>query len=208
MADRFAAAAMMAGHPNNARPEGLRNLPFAVFMGADDAAYDRNAVAERWGEDLAELRAADPGGYTHLVRIYEGLGHWMDGKDAEGVPWMASHTRDPWPDTVVWRQGNTPHARFYWLSVPEAEAAEGKTVRASVDGQTVAVETEDYSEVTLLLSDALLDLDEPITVTVDGRRAFEGRVDRTARAIAESIRLRADPAMIATAVLRVRIERD
>ncbi|MFM8642358.1 MAG: polyhydroxyalkanoate depolymerase, partial [Phycisphaerales bacterium] len=28
MADRFAAAAMMAGHPNEAVPDGLRNLPF------------------------------------------------------------------------------------------------------------------------------------------------------------------------------------
>ncbi|MEO1131021.1 MAG: transglutaminase domain-containing protein, partial [Planctomycetota bacterium] len=50
MADCFAAAAMMAGHPNEAQPLGLRNLPFAIFMGAEDAAYNRNAVASRWGE--------------------------------------------------------------------------------------------------------------------------------------------------------------
>ena len=45
MADRFAAASMMAGHPGNASPLGLRNLPFAIFSGADDAAYNRNKVA-------------------------------------------------------------------------------------------------------------------------------------------------------------------
>jgi hypothetical protein len=33
MADRFAAAAMMAGHPNETLPDGLRNLPFMIFMG-------------------------------------------------------------------------------------------------------------------------------------------------------------------------------
>jgi len=32
MADSFAAAAMMAGHPNETRPDGLRNLPFALYM--------------------------------------------------------------------------------------------------------------------------------------------------------------------------------
>jgi len=45
MADRFAAAAMMAGHPNETKPDGLRNLPFAIWVGGRDAAYDRNSVA-------------------------------------------------------------------------------------------------------------------------------------------------------------------
>ena len=60
MADRFAAAAMMAGHPNETKPLGLRNLPFAVLMGGDDAAYDRNKKAEEWKQALADLRADDP----------------------------------------------------------------------------------------------------------------------------------------------------
>jgi poly(3-hydroxybutyrate) depolymerase len=33
LADRFAAAAVMAGHPNGASVEGLRTLPFAILMG-------------------------------------------------------------------------------------------------------------------------------------------------------------------------------
>ena len=55
MADRFAAASMMAGHPNDASPLGLRNLPFAIFMGGEDGAYDRNKIAARWGETLDAL---------------------------------------------------------------------------------------------------------------------------------------------------------
>ena len=45
MADRFAAAAMMAGHLNETFPLGLRNLPFAIQVGAKDGGYNRNAVA-------------------------------------------------------------------------------------------------------------------------------------------------------------------
>ena len=56
MADRFAAASMMAGHPNNANPLGLRNLPFMIFAGGKDAAYNRNKVAAEWGVKLAKLR--------------------------------------------------------------------------------------------------------------------------------------------------------
>lgn len=48
MADRFAAAAMMAGHPNEASPLGLRNLPFTIHVGDEDSAYNRNKVARKW----------------------------------------------------------------------------------------------------------------------------------------------------------------
>jgi predicted esterase len=205
MADRFAAAAMMAGHPNDACPEGLRNLPFALFMGAEDGAYNRNAVARQWGDQLAELHAADPDGYTHLVRIYPGLGHWMDRKDAEGVPWMAAHSRNPWPKTLVWRQGHTTHPRFSWLSVPPEEMTNGRTIRASVDGQTITLHSADVRRVDLLLHDALLDLDRPITVIANGHTVFEGSVARTESAIAQSLRLRPDPRMIATASVSIEI---
>ena len=33
MADRFAAASMSAGHPNDASPLGLRNIGFSIHMG-------------------------------------------------------------------------------------------------------------------------------------------------------------------------------
>ncbi len=62
MADRFAAASMMAGHPNDASPLGLRNLPFAIFSGAEDAAYRRNKVAAEWAAKLDALAQQDPGG--------------------------------------------------------------------------------------------------------------------------------------------------
>ena len=48
MADRFAAAAMMAGHPNETSPLGLRNLPFTIHMGENDTPYKRNKVAAEW----------------------------------------------------------------------------------------------------------------------------------------------------------------
>src|SRR3954470_24549274 len=50
MADRWAAAAMMAGHPNHASLLGLRNLPFAVFVGGEDSAYNRNKVVAAKGK--------------------------------------------------------------------------------------------------------------------------------------------------------------
>ena len=201
MADRFAAAAMMAGHPNDAKPEGLRNLPFMIFMGGNDAAYDRNKVAARWGELLAGLRKGDPKGYEHKVTIYEGLGHWMNGKDREALPWMAAHQRNPWPKKVVWRQSGRLHDRFYWLQVPLDQAKPGQVIRAEVDGQEIRLEGE--GPITLRLSDALLNLDQPIRVTLNGDQKFEGKVERGVKAIWQSLTERKDPASAATAFLVV-----
>jgi transglutaminase-like putative cysteine protease/predicted esterase len=204
-ADRYAAASMMAGHPNDASPLGLRNLPFAIFMGGQDSAYNRNKVAEQWGSRLATLRADDPAGYPHRVTIYPEDGHWMGGKDAEALPWMASHTRNPWPTTIVWHQGNTTHDRFYWLAVDADSAAKGQTIRATVDGQTVTIDSEDVQQVELLLSDQLLDLDQPVTIIANGTTVHEGEIPRTEQAIQRSLELRPDPTMIATATITIEL---
>lgn len=202
MADRFAAAAMMAGHPGDASLRPLRNLPFAIFMGGADSAYNRNKLAAEKTAELDRLHAADPGGYVHMSRIYEGLPHWMNRRDAEGVPWMATFTRNPWPRRIVWVQDDVPHDRFYWLHIPDASAAKrGDRIDAAVEGQTIALTGTVPAGTTLRLSDALVDLDRPIRVTVNGRAVFHGRVPRTAAAIRASLRERFDPASAATALL-------
>lgn len=202
MADRFAAAAMMAGHPNEASLLGLRNLPFAIFMGAKDAAYDRNKIAVTKSAELDQLAESDPGGYVHLSRIYQGLGHWMDGRDAEALPWMAKFERNPWPKKVVWFQDDITHDRFYWLRIPDKAAARaGQKIIATVTGQTIRLDGDVPTGTSLMLSDALLALDREVTVLVNGRAAVSAKVSRTADAIRQSLDQRADLPAAATAVL-------
>jgi len=204
MADRFAAAAMMAGHPNESSVLGLRNLPFAIFMGGADAAYDRNKIAADKTAELDRLNAADPGGYVHMSRIYPGLPHWMNRKDAEALPWMAGFTRNPWPKRIVWLQDDVTHDRFYWLHIPDAAAAKaGDQIIAAVEGQTITLAGTVPAGTTLRLSDQLLNLDKPVKVIVNGRTAYSGKVARTGLAIEQSLEERADPASAATAVLKL-----
>ena len=202
MADRFAAAAMMAGHPNEASLLGLRNLPFAIFMGGNDAAYDRNKIASERTTELDRLQVADPAGYDHLSRIYEGLGHWMNHKDAEALPWMVKYERHPWPQKIVWLQDDIVHRRFYWLQIPEETALkERQKIIATVKGQTIQVEGDVPSTLRLRLSDSLLDLDRSLRVTVNGRRVFSGKPKREASAILASLEDRADASSAATATV-------
>jgi transglutaminase-like putative cysteine protease/predicted esterase len=203
MADRFAAAAMMAGHPNETQPLGLRNLPFMLFMGGNDSAYQRNEVAATWGARLAELAAADAGAYPHKVTIYPDKGHWMGGADKEALPWMAAYRRNPWPRRVVWLQDDVVHTRFYWLAVPREEAVAGRLVRASVDGQVITLDAPETKALTLRLDDELVDLDQPVVVRFADAEVFRGKVPRTREAIEQSLAERADPRSAATALLPI-----
>ncbi len=201
MADRFAAASMMAGHPNEAEPLGLRNLPFAIFVGAEDDAYGRNAIAAEWGRKLDALHAEDASGYTHRTTIYPGLGHWMDGRDKEALPWMAGFVRNPWPERVVWYQDDVTHERFYWLKIDDADARGGATIRAVAKGRTITIGTTDVTRITLRLRDGLVDLDEPVRVVVNGETLFEGKVPRTRTVIEATLAERFDAPAAATAEL-------
>jgi len=203
MADRFAAASMMAGHPNDARPEPLRNLPFFIFVGGADDGYGRNKVAAEWGARLDALAASDPGGYIHKTTIYPGLPHWMNHRDAEVLPWMAAYTRNPWPKKIVWIQGNAVHDRFYWLKVPTGTAKKGDTIRATVQGQTITLESPDTHRATLRLSDALLDLDKLVTVVAGGKTVYSGLVTRSAPSLLQSLQERADPDSAASAQIEI-----
>lgn len=201
MADRWAAAAMMAGHPNEASLLSLRNLPIALFVGGNDAAFKRNEVVKQRGEELDRLQKEDPNGYEHLLRVYPGLPHWMNRKDAEALPWMAQRTRNPWPKKIVWFQDDVTHTRFYWLRIPDGAAVKGSKLVAEVDGQTIRLSGDVPKGTTLRLSDALLDLDKPVTVLQDGKELFKGVVSRYSAAVRESLKERADPLSAAAALL-------
>ncbi len=201
MADRYAAAAMMAGHPNEAQLFGLRNLPYAIFMGENDAAVNRNKVAVEKSAEIAELQKADPEGYVHLSRIYPGLGHWMNLKDAEGVPWMAKFTRNPWPRKIVWHQDDVTHQRFYWLRLPDGTAVKDQRINAEIKGRSIRLTGDVPPGTQILLSDKLIGLDEPIEISVNDKAPFTAKPVRSIKTIRAALKESLDPNATPTAVI-------
>lgn len=209
MADRWASAAMMAGHPNEAQPLGLRNVPFTIHMGELDGAYDRNKIAKEWGEKLDKLRTDDPDGYEHAVQIHKGMGHWMNRADAVAVGWMAEHTRTPMPSRVVWHQDDVVSPRLYWLVMAPDDRQAGAGLVGAVDGQRITIKSDNLKRVTLLLADGLggnLDLDREIEVSWGGHTVFHGRADRTIGGLVKSLQERSDPRAFYPARVEVRID--
>lgn len=192
MADRWAAASMMAGHPNDASPVNLYNTPFTIHVGGNDGAYNRNEVACQWGQKLDELQKKESAGYIHWTKIYDGQGHWVDTGAAEALPWMAQYTRNPLPKDIIWRQDK--HKRFYWLGTETLRP--GTIVRATLNGSRINLEPGDADELLIYVNDRMLNLDEDIVIQSNGSELFKGRVDRTIKTLSKTLTQRGDPASV------------
>jgi predicted esterase len=203
MADRWAAAAMMAGHPNETKPAGLRNVPFAIQVGEKDGAYNRNKVAADWGRKLDELRAADPSGYEHFTELHAGKGHWMDMEDRKAIRWMEKFTRNPLPEKIVWRQDDVTHERMYWLAVPKGGAKAGQEITAARKGQEITLEVKDVKAVTVMVSDAMMDLDAPVVISAGGKERHNAKAVRTIGTIAKTLAGRGDPRLMFSATISI-----
>lgn len=206
MADQLAAAAMMAGHPNETKPDGLRNLPFTLHMGGKDATYNRNTIAKTWEEQLAELKKNDAGGYEHWVKIYADKGHWMDREDREGVKWMLKFDRNLVPDKVIWLQDDVIHSRFYWLQVDAAQAKAGDRIVATRTGNRIAIEEAPAGKLTVLLRDDMLNLDDEVVVVKGEKELWRSKAPRTVQTLAQTLTDRGDPAALFSAHIDIVIE--
>ncbi|MDR1273344.1 MAG: alpha/beta hydrolase [Odoribacteraceae bacterium] len=204
LADRWAAASMMAGHPGDVSPLGLRNIGFMLWMGANDSAYNRNSEAVRFGRGIDSLALDDPRGYRHETRIVAGKGHWMDQVDTLAIPWMAAFRRNPLPERVAWQQDDVTRDAFYWLSVPADEARARRQIVVSREGNTFTILRDDYPGVTIHLNDAMVDLDQPVKVIKNGKTLFEGKVSRDIANIYRSVEKRGDPGLVFSARVTAR----
>jgi hypothetical protein len=139
---------------------------------------------------LDALAAGDSGAYQHEVQIHAGKGHWMDLEDAVAVPWMAAFERDPTPERVVWVQDDVTSDSAYWLATTSAEV--GRRATARIAGQSISVET-DADTLSVLLSDALVDLERPVTLVVGGVPRDPVLATRTIANLATSLAVRRDP---------------
>jgi predicted esterase len=214
LADRWAAAAVAAAGPTSAHAENLRNLPFNLQVGTQDTAHGRIEVATRFAVELAELHAADPAGYIYEWIPHEGRGHGID--DRSSVDWMIQFTRNPTPDKVVWVQGydtawrasNPSRKRFYWLATrPDYQRVEGRTdsVTAQIKGQAIHLSVEGFETLRVRLNDAMLDLDQPVTIIVNGEKRFEDKPPRTLATMLETFEEYHDPNLIFPAEVEVAV---
>ncbi len=179
MSDRFAAAAMMAGHPNETKAKAMRNLPFALYMGANDAAYDRNKKAWAWKKDLKELQLDDPKGYQHQVQIVANKGHWMDRVDTSGIVWMQQFERNTRVQKIVWLQDDVHQEQSYWLRIPLHLAQTGQKIVATCVDNQINIESNYSDSLYVFLDEKMINLKQKVTLLVQNKLVFDQKVVAT-----------------------------
>jgi hypothetical protein len=122
---------------------------------------------------------------------------------------MVKHTRDPRPEKLVWTVQalhHTVNLRNAWLALDGAPAALPVTITAAIEGNSIALATWNKDgqpvpglKLRVLLDDRLLDLDQPVTVTLDGKEVHRGKVARTWGALVRSTLASGDPGGVFTA---------
>ena len=205
MADTWAAASMMAGHPGDVSLVNLRNLPFMIWCGELDSPYDRNLRCQERINEMEALHNQDPEGYVFEGHIVKGKGHWMEREDSVAVDWLAKYERNPYPKKIVWRQEEVTKPHFYWISAPVDEIQRGKEVIANFNGNTINIEKCDYSSLTLSLNDQMMNLDLPVTVVYQEKTLFEGKVQRLSTVMRNTLYSRNDPAYIFPVQIQVKL---
>ena len=225
-ADRFAGGCAMAGGAGGGeRFFNLRNTAFRNDTGENDTMFGRIKLAREAHDYLAKLKKSDPDGYDHMLFIHQGMGHGIDYKPGPAwIATKTRNTRPTkvvWFNFALDGQRRTD---FSWLSLAEAperdtlitaeiHRAENRIeVTALINPPDVKNESPVYNTNTpepvsnripyagntlmLHLDDRLLDLDKPVNVTVNGKSAFEGMVERRLSHMAEGIVRHGDPGRV------------
>ncbi len=147
--DRFCALIGRTGDAAEISPDNLSNLP-CFFAGAGKRATDYAELAKEAGYADCTL---NPSGKVEDV--------WA---------WIEATNRRSNPDQVVLVPGSPFPTKAYWIELPRMDYDADAKISAKLDvaSNSITIEAIGIPSVTLYLNDTLLNLDEPVTVTLNG----------------------------------------
>lgn len=205
-ADYWAAAGPMAGGEplKNAPVENCRHIGFSLLTGAKDNGFYRNMLTAVTRKTFDSLQTLFPDDFKHRIELIPGRGHSIDYRPT--TPWLQTFVRNPHPKTFTWEDFEMDgwhREGFYNLKVDRRPNDSLRTCYtmsihdnmvelniSDVHYQTTVTDpywgielrfTKTYTpasggELTLFLNEHLVDLSKKVTVKVNGREVFHGRV--------------------------------
>ena len=235
-ADYLAGAGPMAGGEplKNAPAENLANIAFSLRTGEKDYGFGRNYMTYIAAKTLDSLRTAHPHLYDHKIELIPGMGHGINYEAT--TPWLVQYERNPHPAYFYWEDYDMygRHRNgFYNLRVNEPSreneqqrtcyevSRRGNTIEITVKNVTYTTTESLYNipmvfkkdftpatkgNITIFLDEESIDLTKPVTIIVNGRKAFNGKVKPCTKAMAESCALFFDPERVFPAAVTVDIK--
>jgi pimeloyl-ACP methyl ester carboxylesterase len=197
MPHRFAAVASLMGAgvpfyedgPDRVDPAAIARLPFLFVHGDRDELIPDSASRRT----VAAIEKARPDATAEL-HVLPGHGHDVVWGRDDGLtfPFLGRFVRDPFPKRVSLRARSLEYARAFWVEVMEKTGGTAE-VDGTIEGASIALRTRNVKRLRLLLRRELVDLGQPVRVTVDGREEFAGPVAEDPALLLRSWRETGDP---------------
>lgn len=222
-ADYWAAAGPMAGGEPliNAPVENLAHVPLSFLTGDKDFMFYRHLLTKTTGEKLDSMQRLFPNEYKHRVELIPDKGHSIDYTPT--TPWLAQHKRNAQPRHFIWENlemDGLKRNAFYNLQVLEETDAyrtryeftanADNSIDINVDGVKYNATWKDphwgidmlfskdltpaqHGNLRIFLSDQLVDLKKKVTVRINGKQVFCGKVKSSKKTRKLSQELWGDP---------------
>ena len=222
-ADYWAAAGPMAGGEPliNAPVENLAHVPLSFLTGDKDFMFYRHLLTKTTGEKLDSMQRLFPNEYKHRVELIPDKGHSIDYTPT--TPWLARHKRNAQPRHFIWENlemDGLKRNAFYNLQVLEETDAyrtryeftanADNSIDIKVDGVKYNATWKDphwgidmlfskdltpaqHGNLRVFLSDQLVDLKKKVTVRINGKQVFCGKVKSSKKTRKLSQELWGDP---------------
>ena len=222
-ADYWAAAGPMAGGEPliNAPVENLAHVPLSFLTGDKDFMFYRHLLTKTTGEKLDSIQRLYPNEYKHRVELIPDKGHSIDYTPT--TTWLAQHKRNAQPRHFIWENlemDGLKRNAFYNLQVLEETDAyrtryeftanADNSIDIKVDGVKYNATWKDphwgidmlfskdltpaqHGHLRIFLSGQLVDLKKKVTVRINGKQVFCGKVKSSKKTRKLSQELWGDP---------------
>lgn len=222
-ADYWAAAGPMAGGEPlvNAPVENISNVPFSFLTGDKDYMFYRHLLTKTTGEKLDSMQRIYPNEYKHRVELIPDKGHSIDYTPT--TPWLAQHKRNAQPRHFIWENlemDGLKRNAFYNLQVLKEDNAfrtqyeftanADNSIDLKVDAVKYNTTWKDprwgidmlfskdltpaqHGHLRVFLSDQIVDLNQKVTIRINGKQVFNGKVKASKKALKLSQKLWGDP---------------
>lgn len=221
----------------NAPAENYMNIGFSLLTGANDIGFYRNVLTGYTQEALDSLEALYPQHYRHRIALIPGRGHGIDYRPTTPWlktfvrnPHPHTFIWENFEMDGVYRRG------FYNLAVLERSNTQPgeRTVytlqiegnRIDLDVRNVTYQTTETDprwgiglrfqktytpatcgQILLYLSQELVDLNQEVSVYVNGQKAFEGKVQPRLDNLINSCAYFGDPERLYPASVKIDLEK-
>lgn len=219
----------------NAPAENCAHIAFSLRTGADDRGFYRNILTGYVKEEFERLQTLHPGLYTHQIELIPGKGHSIDYRPTTPWLKQYTRNPYPkyvyWED---FEMDGLHRKGFYNLFVKERPnddinartryemTVTGNHITLNVDNVTYETVQKDprwgiemkckkhytpadKGKVIIYLCDELINLKKEITVTVNGKQVFQGKIKPDLKNMANSCAAFSDPRRIYPAAIEVEL---